>query len=264
MQVVLGYAALIAIDPVELFRVPCMLVDGLPYFKKLQLLIGLPILLSICLSVCTFIGHVVQARVKHRKRIQSNRRMKAAAAMERMKAQQPVARTASETHLSADQLAQIYKEAMQESLKHGVHRSVSLVCLLMDELYPSVTRTIFQIFRCRELGASGWWLEADYNNHCFDEQWSGYLVLAIPAMVIYAIGIPLGFFLVVRRYKKKGMLDDPDIDRMIGWLHKPFRPGCEYWLAIELLRKLVLTACVGFLARSCHYKLVLAQLIAFG
>ena len=52
-----------------------------------------------------------------------------------------------------------------------------------------------------------------------------------PAFVLQ--GIPLGFFLLVRKYKKAGMLNDPDIKRMIGWLHEPFREDCEWWLSIE-------------------------------
>ena len=50
---------------------------------------------------------------------------------------------------------------------------------------------------CRELGVSGWWLEAGYTDHCFDETWSGFLVLAIPCAFVYALGIPLFFYLPV-------------------------------------------------------------------
>ena len=85
----------------------------------------------------------------------------------------------------------------------------------------------------------------------------------VPAIFIYVVGIPLGFWWLVKRFKKKGKLKDPDVIRMIGWMHKPFREGCEYWLAVELMRKAILTAAIGFMARSCHYKLLMSQLIAF-
>ena len=127
---------------------------------------------------------------------------------------------------------------------------------------------------------------------CYDDRWRRWLILAAPAIVIYVVGIPAGFWYLVRYYKKRGKLHDPEVIRMIGpsrfcralfeqcshrtarsgglnshyrvllcnfmtgWMHKPFREGCEYWLAVELVRKAILTAAIGFMARSCHYKLL--------
>ena len=54
-----------------------------------------------------------------------------------------------------------FRAQLKEKRTHGLQRLIGLICLATDMLYPSVTRTIFQIFRCRELGISGWWLEAD-------------------------------------------------------------------------------------------------------
>ena len=88
------------------------------------------------------------------------------------------------------------------------------------------------------------------NTHCFDGQWSAFLVLAIPCAFIYALGIPLFFYLLIRKYKREGRLNDPDVKRMVGWLHEPFREGCEYWMSVEIIRKLLLTSCVGFMAQS--------------
>lgn len=204
MQAVLAFAALIAIDPVELFRVPCIMVNGLPYYQKLQLLVGAPILASILLSILTFFGHMCQAHHHHRK---SMVRKKAAAAMQRMKAAGVVPETQAEKRhrreqarakaasgaatgdadgdpdaLDAEFIAELYRKNMKQSVQHGLQRSVALVCLLLDELYPSVTRAILQIFRCRELGASGYWLEADYGasnvqEHFCQPRWPGFSFL---------------------------------------------------------------------------------------
>ena len=89
---------------------------------------------------------------------------------------------------------------------------------------------------------------------CYDETWNSWLKLAAPACVVFVVGVPFGFYWMVRRFKRRGRLNDEDVVRMIGWMYHPFREGCEYWLAVEQVRKLVLTAAIGFMARSCHYK----------
>ena len=53
------------------------------------------------------------------------------------------------------------------------------------------------------------------------------MVLAGPAMLAYAVGIPLVWYLLVRRFKRQGRLDDPRVIRMIGFIYKPYRKGCE-------------------------------------
>ena len=62
-------------------------------------------------------------------------------------------------------------------------------------------------------------------------------------------GIPFFFFWIVRKYKKKKKMDDENVKRIIGWMHRPYKKGCEYWLSVELLRKLILTGCIGFMVR---------------
>ena len=87
--------------------------------------------------------------------------------------------------------------------------------------------------------------------------------MAIPASILYCFGIPYFFWWIVRRYKKKKMLDDESIQRIIGWMHRPYKKGREWFLSVELLRKLILTSWIGFMARSCHYKLLMSQLVSF-
>ena len=53
----------------------------------------------------------------------------------------------------------------------------------------------------------------------------------------------------MRKYKKKKKMDDENVKRIIGWMHRPYKKGCEYWLSVELLRKLILTGCIGFMVR---------------
>ena len=44
-------------------------------------------------------------------------------------------------------------------------------------------------------------------------------------------------------------------------MYEPYRDGKEWWLCVEMVRILLLSSCVGFLARSCYMKILAAQVI---
>ena len=246
MTQLLSLAAIVAFDPVEDFKVPCMIVEGgWDYYTKLQILVFLPLVVAALLSLLTFGIHMTRAHFKHKREASTRRR----------RVTRDAAVTGSESDLLAMHAA-AYRSNMRSSARRALETCVSLVGMLMDFAFPVCSRTVLQIFRCRELGNAGFFLEADYSLRCYDSRWNAWMVLAAPAVLLYAVGIPLGFWLLVRRFKRLGKLDDPDVKRMIGWMYRPFREGKEYWLAVELIRKLILTACIGFMARSCHYKLL--------
>ena len=250
-------AALIAFDPIEQFKLPCMLVGGMPYYVKLQILCAAPLVLSVMFCVVSFVWHMVRSHYKHKRDLI---KLQAAAALRRINeasGANVVARKKRNTGGGSDDDAEThashYRINMRASAKRGMFRCISIVSLIMDICYPSVSRTILQIFRCRELGtpsSSQMFLEADLKTICYDQRWRNYLALAIPAIVFYCCGIPFFFYWIVRRYKKKKKMDDENIKRIIGWMHRPLRPGCEYFMSVELLRKLILTGCIGFMARS--------------
>ena len=164
MQSVLSAAALIAFDPIEQLKMPCWMVNGMPYYVKLQLLVGAPLLISLACCVASFAVHMARSHYKHRRDLIKLQ----AAAAQRMIAEGPGANVAEhrERHRRQTQMHRShYKVKMKASAHHGMLRCVSIVCLVMDVTYPSVTRTILQLFRCRELGTpsnSQLFLEADY------------------------------------------------------------------------------------------------------
>ena len=244
------------------------------YYLKLQLLVATPIALAVAVSVIAFAVHMYQA---HKRHAREAARLAAAGALRAFDddddhvdggdgdggAGSTITREQRASMHASVIGAAHYRVHMRLSARHGLRMCVGYFAFVMDLCYPACTRTILQIFRCRQLGTAGYRLEADMEIECYDARWWGYVLLAIPAAAVYALGVPLAFWWLVRYYRKKGQLDEPGVERMIGWMHRPFRSGAEWWLSVELIRKLVLTGCIGFLARSCHYKLLLAQLVAF-
>ena len=58
----------------------------------------------------------------------------------------------------------------------------------------------------------------------------------------------LFFWFALNEQFKHTVKHDPDMNAMLGWLYFPFLHGKEYWFALEVLRTLILTSMVGFLA----------------
>ena len=194
MQSLLNIAALVAFDPIEQFKMPCMLVGGMPYYVKLQLLVGAPLLLSFVFCAISFVWHMVRSHYQHKRDLI---KLQAASALRRINeapgGANVVARKNRDDGNSddADVRASHYRVKMRASAKRGMFRCISIVSLVMDVCYPSVSRCVLQIFRCRELGttsSSRLHLEADTNIICYDRRWQNYLALAVPAIVFYCFG----------------------------------------------------------------------------
>jgi hypothetical protein len=86
--------------------------------------------------------------------------------------------------------------------------------------------------------------------------------LGLAAAVLYAVGIPALFVFLSHHYKRDGRRGDVVVVRALAWTYEPFRDGKEWWLGAEMARVLLLTSTVGFTARTCHYKILAALVIA--
>ena len=165
MQELLSVAAILAFDPVEDFKMPCMLVDGSwGYYTKLQLLIFMPMVIAVSLSAATMAVHTVRAHYKHK----HETRKSIDRWLEKQRDEGDVEQGDMAVKESEAIAAASYKLKMRSSVKHAVETCVSLVCMILDFAYPVCSRTILDIFQCRQLGDAGFFLEADYSiKHVF-------------------------------------------------------------------------------------------------
>ena len=165
MEDLMAMAAVLAFDPFESFKVPCLLVDGrMPYYIKLQILTVFPIVAALALSGMSFFLTMTKAHFHHTRRTRRKVTRKAADAA--------IAVTAED-----------YKKKMRGSARRALETCVSLFCMIMDFAYPVATRTILDIFQCRNLGENvedrEFFLEADYSLKCYDD---------LPAQILQSSG----------------------------------------------------------------------------
>ena len=185
MNQLLAIASLLVLDVFEESRLPC-LVTEFDYFSKIKVAIFAP--LAIVLAIV--LGCVAwSAACTTKKR---RRRGVAAAAMERR-------RGVEDTHV----------------VKRGLWWAATPALFVIDLLWPSITRILFQFFTC-DPRLPKRWLEADYGVSCDSPRYDTYYPWVGAAAFAYAVGVPLLFVYLIRRFKYRGKAGDKVVQAAIG------------------------------------------------
>ena len=109
-------------------------------------------------------------------------------------------------------------------------------------LHPSVSGTAMQFFRCRSIDGVHY-LMADYSIECFDSTWLAYLIIVVPVLLIFSLGMPLliAYVLYVRRktlYKEDGTVEPHPLDI----LYAIYLPHAYWYESVQMIFKLALYA----------------------
>ena len=86
-----------------------------------------------------------------------------------------------------------------------------------------------------------------YRDVCYGTEWSSFIWFAFLGVLVYIIGIPLTFAIVLKRHAHKLALSETFCNRF-GFLYARYTPECYYWEICELLRKSLITITVMFAA----------------
>jgi hypothetical protein len=125
-------------------------------------------------------------------------------------------------------------------------------------IYPFVSQTIFAGFNCRRLGDHEAWLSADYQISCNTVGHVVYIAIATIGVMVYPIGVPLGtvFLLVKNRHDMK--VENSPGRLRYAFLVSDFKPQYYYWETVEMVRKVILTGLLMFMARGSTFQIVTA------
>ena len=116
---------------------------------------------------------------------------------------------------------------------------MSALILLSFLVYSSASSTVFQMFACERLDDENIYLRADYRILCTDRKHRALQLYAAIMIVVYPVGIPLMYTLLLyrlRRVLKRGnpaRLNNPNAST-VNSLWAPYRPGC-YFYEVSLL-----------------------------
>ncbi|KAG5177756.1 hypothetical protein JKP88DRAFT_264944 [Tribonema minus] len=142
-------------------------------------------------------------------------------------------------------------------------------------IFSTTSTVVFQTFACddnleRQNGHS--YLYADYSVECYTPQHTHYRIYAASFVLVYPVGIPLTYFVLLRRHRKAiaNVSDaDPSGRTSLGtrsslgaqssrvvlhqdlqscaFLWQPYKRDAYYWEVVECVRRLLLTGVLVFI-----------------
>jgi hypothetical protein len=100
---------------------------------------------------------------------------------------------------------------------------------------------------CKDV-ESGSYLKADYRVVCFDDEWTRYAFGSMILLILYPIGIPVGFYVLLRMHRHQLRLDK--VKMQLGFLYAGYRDEVWYFELIDTFHKLFITSILVFFDES--------------
>eukprot|EP00808_Paulinella_micropora_P010916 g20679.t1 len=150
--------------------------------------------------------------------------------------------------------------------RHWWTVSVVIIAFL---LFPTLAQRFLLFFSCQRLGQGDeLYLTGDLGVKCWSKQHVFYtLVLGVPYLVLYVLGIPLGGYLILRYGYRHQLLDDAPFFRKYGFLYHGYRLTYDgstpifAWDVVLQLRKFSVMALGIFFSDSVEVASMLALFV---
>lgn len=131
------------------------------------------------------------------------------------------------------------RPSMKELCYRGALAALPAMLVISFLAFPAVSSLAFRGLQCEEFEDSRGVqsrLKADYEVDCGNEEDYGSVRrLSWLAIVLYPIGVPVLYWLLLRMAKVAIVKDRPTaLSRALGWLHRDFEPECYFWEIVEV------------------------------
>ena len=137
--------------------------------------------------------------------------------------------------------------AVKKSVSVLRNELVASGIILFFLLHPSVMRVMFGAFSCEEVKPGEYWVSG-LLVRCWEGRHLTFaLTLALPAIVIWGVGLPGVILGSIVRHRKK--LRDISVKIRYGFLIKGYADSRYYWEFIIIYRKLLIIGIATFLSR---------------
>ena len=124
----------------------------------------------------------------------------------------------------------------------ALYRTLYLEQLISFASFPMVSTVAFSAFKCERFDGGISLLKADYRIQCHSARWSTIASLAVGALLLHVLLIPLCFLALLIRAQHGGG-DANRLYQAMGFLHAPYQRHSFAWEYVEMAKKLLL---VGF------------------
>ena len=130
--------------------------------------------------------------------------------------------------------------------------------LLIQLMYPKLATRTFQVFRCQDIKHVGLVLDQDFSFKCWEGAHVFYATIALIAVFVYLIGVPLFTFVVL--YCNRHRLHTAAVEQRFGDLYRPYEEDWPYWEVALQLQKCMLTGAMCAIEPGSPMQLLIALL----
>lgn len=120
---------------------------------------------------------------------------------------------------------------------------VRLLLFTMFLIYPKVSSRVLGFFACKDVSGTRFLL-ADFSVTCGSPEWKQHLPAALCFSLLYPVGIPVLFFVILRR--NIATLEVAAIRARYGFLYEGYHKDSWFFELVDMGHKLFLTALVIF------------------
>ncbi|EQC33792.1 hypothetical protein, variant [Saprolegnia diclina VS20] len=154
--------------------------------------------------------------------------------------------------LALPQPLSMVKAAYIAALRQEIHdKTVVSVIVLMFLVHPGVTKVIFELFTCTQLGVDSdgdarFFMDPDLDVACYDSShYRWMLFVGVPSLIVYTLGIPA--YALYTLHKHRDTLEDPRTKLQLGFLFDGYKTQYYYWEIWVMMRKVLVSAVSVFL-----------------
>jgi heme/copper-type cytochrome/quinol oxidase subunit 2 len=132
---------------------------------------------------------------------------------------------------------------MKAARKRQRRKAWKLVLFTLFLVYPKVSSLILRMYVCKTVEGVDY-LKGDFTRKCYDATWKKYLGWNITMIFAYPIGVPLWFFYLLWRYRKR--FQEPGVLLELGFLYDGYDKRVWWFELVDMTHKLILTSILAF------------------
>ena len=116
-------------------------------------------------------------------------------------------------------------------------------------IHPSIVKTIFSSFNCREIKSIGYWLVENLQIQCFNRShYKMILTVSVPCIVLWVFGVPTVVLVVmIKRFRDLGKNHNKVV---FGFIYNGFKNGKFFWEFVILFRKIFIICISVFMSQG--------------
>ena len=149
------------------------------------------------------------------------------------------------------------------SVSETLLRATPLCLKLLFLAYPTVSTVAFRVFDCEDFGALyGSYLRVDYSFHCDGDAYTAMKAVAVVAILIFPIGVPLTYFGLLLKASPAIRSQAPTrFSASLSFLHADYLPQFFWWEIVEVMRRFLLVGVACLIAPGSLSQLMMGTCV---